>query len=91
MKYGDGDELMNEIGKRAKAKERAASGAAPESDGEDDEKGDAEAVKESAAEDVVTALGLDPKDVDLPALAGALCDLYEAHSLGGTKKKKAAG
>jgi hypothetical protein len=85
----EGNALVIEIGRRAKAKERAASGAPPEAE-EDSESGDVDAIKESSASDVVTALGIDPKDVDIPALATALCDLYEAHMLKGSAAKKAA-
>lgn len=88
----EGNALVIEIGRRAKAKERAASGEPMDEDEEDEAPGDVDAIKESAAEDVAKALGIDPEKVDLPALAEALCQLYEAESLKSSapKKKKAA-
>lgn len=85
----DGQALIIEIGRRAKAKERAKSGA-PVDDAEDegkteDDSGDYDEIKTSAAEDIIASLGLDPKDVDVPAFASALQDFTEACSM----KKKA--
>lgn len=87
----DGQALIIEIGKRAKAKERASSGAPvedEETEGEDG--GDVDSIKASAVEDIVSALGLKSDDVDMPALTSALQDFADACAVHAPTKKKDA-
>lgn len=81
--------LVIEIGRHAKEHGVATDSGmdAPDPKEESDE-GDAMAVKESAAEDVAKALGVDPKGVDLEALTQALSDFHEACAMGGYDDKQ---
>jgi hypothetical protein len=92
----EGGALIIEIGKRAKAKERAADGYEYAEEETEESESDADIIKEDAARDVAKALGIDPdgEGVDLSALAAALCDLYDAHGIATatkTTKVKAKG
>lgn len=85
----EGGTLTIEIGRRAKEKARAAGGYAGDDEAPEESGSDVDAVMEDAASDVAKALGVDPEGVDLSALAGALCDLMDAHALKGEGTKKA--
>lgn len=76
--------LVIEIARRAKAMD----GEPNEAEETESETGDVDAIKESAATDLVKALGLDPADVDMPAVTGALSDFAEACSAGGYGKSE---
>ncbi len=85
----EGGELTIAITKRARAKAREEGGyAGGEDEAPEESASDVDAVMEDAAKDVAKALGVDPEGVDLKALAGALCDLMDAHALKGEGSKK---
>lgn len=84
----DSSALIIEIGKRAKAKERAEAGESAEVDETEEDSG-VDDIKASAVEEIVTALGLKVEDVDTSALASALQDFADACAVKKAPKKVA--